>query len=528
MPRLGQTVILVGIWLAMGTGSVLAQSADGEQLLKSQCGTCHMPSPSGGLSRIAEQRKTPEGWDMSIVRMMQLHGVNIDPDSRSALVRHLADTQGLAPAEAQDWRYILEREPAVVETPPDDQMAQMCARCHSYARVALQRRSEDEWRKLMHFHLGQYPTTEYQALGRDRNWWEIASTEMPGRLVELFPLDSEAWNTWKQQEKPDPAGSWRVAGYRPGMGRYEGALSVTAADQGYDTELTLRYADGSGVSGSGRALVYTGYEWRGRLDLGDEDIMQIFALSEDGQSLDGRWFPADNDAVSADFQAIRNSGDSQLLAVEPPYLRAGQGGEIALHGVALDGEVSLGEGVEVVEVLSQSADTLVVQARASADAASGSRSVQVGGAAAENLFTIYQQVDAVRVEPEFNIARVGDAGGPIPGVPAQFSAVAYANGPDGEAGSDDDIRIGVMPASWSVANASPAAEAMEDTRYAGEMQANGLFLPADAGLNPERKYSTNNAGELTVQATVEDGEHSVEGSGRLVVTVQRWNDPPIR
>ena len=44
----------------------------------------------------------------------------------------------------------------------------LCARCHSYARVALQRRDAAEWLKLVHFHLGQYPTTEYQAGGRDR------------------------------------------------------------------------------------------------------------------------------------------------------------------------------------------------------------------------------------------------------------------------------------------------------------------------------------------------------------------------
>ena len=60
------------------------------------------------------------------------------------------------------------------------------------------------------------------------------------------------------------------------------------------------------------------------------------------------------------------------------------------------------------------------------------------------------------------------------------------------------------------------------------MQANGLFMPADAGLNPERPFDTNNAGNLTVVATVEDGGQTVTGEGQLLVTVQRWNDPPIR
>lgn len=46
--------------------------------------------------------------------------------------------------------------------------------------------------------------------------------------------------------------------------------------------------------------------------------------------------------------------------------------------------------------------------------------------------------------------------------------------------------------------------------------------------NPQRAYGTNNVGDLAIKATVKDGNRSVEGRGRLIVTVQRWNDPPIR
>jgi quinohemoprotein amine dehydrogenase len=85
-----------------------------------------------------------------------------------------------------------------------------------------------------------------------------------------------------------------------------------------------------------------------------------------------------------------------------------------------------------------------------------------------------------------------------------------------------------MPASWAVQNFDEVAEEMDDAAYAGEMQADGLFMPADAGLNPERPFDTNNAGNLKVVATVEDGGQTVTGEGQLLVTVQRWNDPPIR
>jgi quinohemoprotein amine dehydrogenase len=134
----------------------------------------------------------------------------------------------------------------------------------------------------------------------------------------------------------------------------------------------------------------------------------------------------------------------------------------------------------------------------------------------------------VRVEPDYAIARVGGNDGPVPPVPAQFDAVAYLDGADGNPGTDDDVRIGVMPAKWSLANANELAQAMKDLDYAGKIQDNGLFLPAGAGPNPERRYGTNNAGDLEVTATIGEGANAVSGSARLIVTVQRWNDPPIR
>ena len=91
----------------------------------------------------------------------------------------------------------------------------------------------------------------------------------------------------------------------------------------------------------------------------------------------------------------------------------------------------------------------MVRASAAADAASGPRAVSVGGAEGADLLTVYDAIDFVTVEPPYNIARVGGGGGPIPPVPAQFEAVAWLDGADGEAGTDDDVEIGAMPAAWA-------------------------------------------------------------------------------
>ncbi len=512
----------------VGVGdSIHAQ--DATSILNAKCAACHERADDG-LARIKDQRKTPEAWDMTIVRMMQLHGVEVTDDERAVLVKHLADTQGLAPSETEGFRYIVERVPSQIEEAPTDDLAAMCARCHSVARFALQRRTEEEWRKLAHFHLGQFPTTEYQALGRDRNWWDLASEQLPGQLAELYPLETPAWQAWRDQEPVDLSGEWRFVGRDSRVGAYEGIATIeSTGDDTYAVTIASTYADGQELNGEGSGIVYTGFEWRSRIMLGDDAMLQVFAVSEDGDTMTGRSFLADADSIGSYVTARRmDEAGGAVLAASPSYLRAGETAEIALHGFGLEGDVDLGEGVAIEEVVSQDGETVVVRASADADAASGPRTVSVGGAEGDDLLTVYEAIDFVTVEPGYNIARVGGGGGPLPPVPAQFEAVAWLQGADGEAGTDDDVRIGAMPATWEVQNFDEVAAGMDDTAFAGEMQANGVFLPADAGPNTERPFNTNNAGNLQVIATVEDGGQTMTGEGQLLVTVQRWNDPPIR
>jgi len=494
-------------------------AVSGDKVLEARCASCHPRTDGGGLSRIEEQRKTPEGWDMTVVRMMLVHGVKVSGEERAALVKHLSDSRGLTPGEAAPWRSMLERRHNVIENQPDEQVGVMCARCHSYARVGLQRRTEREWLKLVHFHLGQYPTTEYQALARDRNWWEIASGEMPQTLVAHYPLDEDKWQAWRAAPAPDLSGEWLLAGHQPGSGAYSGSMRVDAGGgDRYSVELQLDYANGDSVSGSGSAILYSGYEWRASVELGGRSVHQV--LDASSGRLQGRWYYADQDSIGADMRAMRANG-SGVLAVIPDHLRAGARASVTVHGAGLSGTPDLGSGVTVLKTVSSSANAITVEVEVAADAAGAH---DLGGAS----FTVYQQVDSVRVEPAEALARVGGNGGPLAPVPAQFDAVAYANGGDGQPGTDDDLRIGAMPAAWSVGNADEVAESLQDAKYAGVMQDGGLFMPAAAGPNPERPFSTNNAGVLTVQATVDDAGRAVQGSGRLVVTVQRWNDPPIR
>jgi quinohemoprotein amine dehydrogenase len=525
------TAVAVTVLAGLAAADVArAEEPDGPALLETWCGACH-DRVGGGLTRIAHQRKTPEGWLMTIVRMGIMHGVEVAPADRRVLVKYLSDTQGLAPEEAAPYRYILERQPSVVESFPDD-YTQMCGRCHSGARGALQRRTRDEWLLHIHFHLGQWPTTEYQFLGRDREWFEIATTATTDWLAEQFPLGSSAWTAWRTRPAPNLAGEWRIIARGPGLGFRHGiaTLSATGSDS-YATNTRMVLAAGRAQVAAGNAILYTGYEFRQRLNLptGGQNL-EIGAVSADGNTITGRSMRADADEIGVDFRAVRvRDGHAEVMAVEPPYIKAGTKRTISIHGTGLAGRVDLGGGIKVVDVVAVSDSTVTVIAQAAADARAGARPVGVGGAIAERMLTVYAGVDSVRVEPAFAIARVGGGGGSRARQQAMFDAVAYANGADDEPGTDDDLRIGAMPAVWEVQPFDEAAAALDDVKYAGRVDAaTGAFTPAVAGLNPERPFSTNNAGNLKIVGTIDDDGAKHSGEGQLVVTVQRWNDPPIR
>ena len=513
--------------ILLTTTPLPAGAAEAEDILNARCGACHADE-EGGLSRIAGQRKTPEGWLMTIVRMGIMHGVEVPPDEKRALVKYLADTQGLAPSEAAPYRYMLERQPSHIEDFPPEYFF-MCARCHSGARGALQRRTKAEWRMHIDFHLGQWPTTEYQFYGRDRLWWKIATTETTDWLAENLPYESAAWDAWKGHNV-DLSGDWRWVARGPGVGFAHGTFNASGGDNDmYSASATLNSAMEQGTQLSGSAILYTGYEFRARLTDGTRTFLSIGALSEDGNTSTGRYMDANQDEIGLDFTAVRvRDGHSEILAIEPSYIRAGGSAEITVHGTGLSGDVDLGAGVTVTGVVSTDANTVVVSASADGGAALGSRSISVGWSALVGGFVVYDAVATVQVEPAYGMARVGGANGTRLDQLALFDAVGYMA---------DGTRIGAMPAAWSTEPFDEVAEQLDDVHFAGMMAPNaGIYDPADAGLNPARPFSTNNVGNLKTVAVVHDWSrvgvwgtrNAVRGEGQLIVTVQRWNDPPIR
>lgn len=469
---------LAAVSLGLLLAAAGAAESPEEQLLRNTCSGCHQPDASGRLSRISQQRKTPEGWAMTIDRMERLHGIVVsaqdlplgDADARRALVKYLADTQGLAPAETTGFRYALEQRLDDFE-PVDADFKMMCGRCHSAARVLLQRRPVEEWRKLVHFHLGQWPSTEYSSGGRNLDWFPIALNETAPMLAEKYAFESDAWKEWQKAKKPDLSGEWVISGHQPSKGDFSGTMHATPdGPDKYAVVFAGAYVrSGEKLAGSGSAVVYTGYEWRATLTLGDVKWQQVcaaeavaFGSNLGNVSLRGRMYERDHPELGITIAALNGR-------VPPPG--------------ALDAPAStLGTG----------------------------------------------RVDRISVDPPYQVGRVGDGGGPIPKEYAAFDAVAWSNGMDGMAETRDDVRLGVVPATWRVEPWHEQARKERDVEFAGVMDAStGVFTPGDAGPNPARKYGTNNAGNLKVIATLKDGERELAAEAHLIVTVQRWIHSPI-
>ncbi|MCX7057502.1 MAG: quinohemoprotein amine dehydrogenase subunit alpha [Proteobacteria bacterium] len=512
---------LLGLVLAVAPSAHATDAPSGQALVRTYCSGCHLEH-DGAFERINSIRKTPEGWVMTLFRMHQVHGLALPEDVHDGIVRYLSDTQGLAPSEAAPARFALERRPNAKDLDLGPELATMCGRCHSLARVALQRRDSADWLKHMHFHVGQFTSLEYQASGRDRPWWTIASTELPPKLGQLFPLTTPAWTAWSQRAARDLSGSWVVVGHEPGGRDLYGTAEIAADGHGgYTAHYRLKDTAGTSVGGESHAIVYTGYEWRGRAELGGRASREVFAASEDGSRIVGRWFDPEHTEEGGDWTAVRNDAQPQVLAVLPRAMKAGSSGSVIVvaTGITSPATLSLGAGT-TTRVLASDAGALRASVEIASNTATGARTVSIAGASGQGAFAVYDKIDKIEIRPSFGIARVG--GGKIAAVTAQFEAIGQAKDAAG-----NTLALGPIAADWSTLPYDAEAARTHDEAFGGGIQNSGRYVPAGAGLNPVREFSGNNTANLKVVARVRDGTATVEGDSHLIVTVQRWITTPI-
>jgi len=523
--------LVVGL-IVLGSLSLNAKgNIDGETVVNTKCIACHTDVSSNKLTRISEQRKTPEGWFMTITRMQSANGLAITEEEKMAAVKYLSDTQGITPNESKKYRYILEQQPNIQETSHDTLLTEMCVRCHSAARVGLQRRSTQEWNKLIDFHLGHFPTIEYHALSRDRDWLNIAKDEVVPYLGKEFNLEKKEWNKWaKQFPNRNIDGSWVITGHTLGAGDFIANLKLEKlANDNFNVEINGKYLDGRPLKGKGNAILYSGYELRTSLTINDIEFKQVLAISKDNKSLKGRMFETLHPEEGSSIEGLYTKDvSSKILNSFPKSIKKDSKAILTIVGNNLNGKISLPKGIKVKKVLERTNNKIVLDVYSTATAQSLNGDIKVGSSVRKNALAVYDKVDNIKVFPQYAIARVGDGGGKMPKQHAIFEAYGFNAGKDNKIGTADDIPLGVVNASWRIEAFNEIAKHDEDVKYVGTIDTySGRFTPSFAGPNPKRKFSTNNAGNIKVIATYKDENKEIQADSHLIVTVQKWVNPPI-
>ena len=533
------------------SGAVLADGGIPvtSDLVHRVCGTCHRADEQRRMSRISYQRTTPEGWQQTIRRMVLLNNLQIEPADAREAVRYLATNHGLAPDEARLGAFEVERRNIDFYYEADPETQQTCNRCHSMGRVLNQRRTLEEWELLTAMHRGYYPLADVQSFltgdwfggggaepgGGDGDDDRTAVERAVAHLAEVFPLDSPAWASWSANMRtPRLEGTWALVGHERGQGPVYGEVVVEAnpsAPDQLETRASYTYpAREVDVTRTGQALVYTGYQWRGRSTSPEHfSAREVLFVSRDRDEIAGRWFTGAYDERGIDVTLRRVGPEPMITGVYPPAVPVTAGeATLRLFGANLPegldaASIDLGADLTVTGVSDRSSTAATLQVTVSPEARVGSRDLFIGRAALTEAVTVYDEIHRLEVTPATGLARVGGAA--FPKQYERFEARAWHDGPDGESGTDDDLDLGMLvDVDWSMEEYAVTFDD-DDTAFVGTLGEHGVFEPAVDGPNPERSGDRNNVGDVWVVATLDtapDGtalDRPLRARAHLLVTV---------
>ena len=499
-------------------------------LVRAKCGSCHATDSRQRMSRISYRRATPENWERTIKRMVTLNRASLDPADARAILKYLADNQGLAPDEERPIAFEAERRLVEYAYTADKDTSDTCSSCHSMARVLAERRTKEEWELLIAMHRGYYPLVDNQPMNGGQGFRRTrpAQTE-PGadgrppdnrhpmdkaieHLVKTLPLTTSEWARWSAaMQSPKLTGRWALVGTALGKGPVYGTVVVAGdpgAPDGLTTETRYTFArTGETVTRTGKAIVYTGYQWRGRGGEG-QPWREVLFIERDWRTMWGRWYTGAYDETGIDVSLTRLGSDPTVFGPSVTALKTSSAAvPVKILGANLPAsakaeDIGFGQGVTVARVVSARPEEISVEVNVAAGAAIGPRDVSVGGAVKPAALVVYDKIDGVKVNPAAGMARVG--GNVFPKQLQQFEAVGINFGSDGKPDTADDLDLGIVNVKWSLEE-YPATFGDDDVQFVGALDQNGLFTPSVDGPNPKRSGNRNNVGDVWVVAELAAG-----------------------
>src|SRR5262249_3258564 len=195
---------------------------------------------------------------------------------------------------------------------------------------------------------------------------------------------------------------------------------------------------GETVSRSGKALVYTGFQWRGRSSTAGNPAQwrEVLFVERDWKNMWGRWYTGDYDEIGMDVRLIRLTSDPLVFGTSVSALKTSSRGQsVRVFGANLPAnpkpeDIGLGQGVTVTRVVSAKPDEIALDVDVAATAPIGVRDLSIAGAVKPGALVVYDKIDRIKVTPESGMARVG--GAVFPKQFQQFDAIGFNNGPDGK------------------------------------------------------------------------------------------------
>jgi quinohemoprotein amine dehydrogenase len=477
------------------------------------------------MARISYRRATPENWEKTIKRMVVLNHAMLEPADARVILKYLADHQGLAPDEVRPIAFEAERRMVDYTYDKDKDTSDTCSSCHAFTRVLSERRTKQEWELLVAMHRGYYPLVDNQPMNGGQGFRRTRAVQTePGpdgrppdnrhpmdkaleHLTKTLPLNTSEWSGWAAaMQPPKLLGRWTVTGTMVGKGAIYGQVTVAADPATPDAFLTeTRYIiarTGETISRSGKALVYTGYQWRGRAS-GPDAWREVLFVERDWKTMWGRWFTGAHDETGVDVKLVKASGDPAVFGTSVSALKTGSTAQaVKIFGANLPAvlkpeEIGIGQGVKVARIVSSRPDEIAIEVDIVGTAPIGARDVAVAGAVKPAALVVYDKIDGIKVLPQAGMARVG--GNVFPKQVQQFEAVGINNGPDGKPDTADDLNLGIVPVKWSLEEYT-ATFGDDDLQFVGTLDQAGLFTPNVDGPNPKRVGNRNNIGDVWVVA----------------------------
>jgi quinohemoprotein amine dehydrogenase len=524
-------------------------------LVISKCGTCHKADDQKHLSRISWRRASPENWERTVKRMVTLNHAQLDASDARAIIKYLSDHQGLAPEEVRPIAFEAERRTIDYAPDMDKDIENTCSSCHSIGRVFSERRTKEEWDLLVAMHRGYYPLVDMQPMNSGPGFRRqprspqqqaaAAEADTPpdtrhpmdkavAYLAKTYPLVTPEWSAWSAALEPvHVAGRWALTGRAVGKGAVYGTVVITAdpnTPDGFTTETSFTFArTGQTITRKGKAIVYTGFQWRGKgsesgpapttaasaggggaaapaADATANVWRETMFIERTRKDMWGRWFTGAYDELGIDVKLTRLGSDPAVFGSSVTALKTSSTAKtIKIFGANLPAslkpeDISLGRGVTVAKIVSATPDLVTVDVNVAAEAPLGPRDLSVAGSVAPSALLVFDKVDGIKVLPQAGMARVG--GAVFPKGYEQFEAVAFSNGPDGKPDTKDDWNLGIVDVKWALEEYT-ATFGDDDLAFVGAIDpATGLFTPNLDGPNPKRTGNRNNIGDVWAVAVL--------------------------